>query len=216
MGSYRKHWLTLIAVLIVTFSLLGYYGARSTARRRRFRTGATAGGKVLYTQEHPRRPDRLAVGGGMQLGSIWGHGAYQAPDWTADWLHRELTAWLDLAASVSRQALPAGRRRPGRAARRLKAEYRGNTFDAATARRCRRCAPRPLRDGRYYDELFSDAPRCKSREHFAMKENTLPSAERRAQMAGFFFWTAWAAATERPADVGGSGAPTPTTGRTSR
>jgi nitric oxide reductase subunit B len=34
----------------------------------------------------------------MQLGSIWGHGAYQAPDWTADWLHRELTAWLDLAA----------------------------------------------------------------------------------------------------------------------
>jgi len=36
-----------------------------------------------------------------------------------------------------------------------------------------------------------------------MKENTLPSAERRAQMAGFFFWTAWAAATERPAEVGG-------------
>ena len=34
----------------------------------------------------------------MQLGSVWGHGAYQAPDWTADWLHRELGAWLDLAA----------------------------------------------------------------------------------------------------------------------
>jgi nitric oxide reductase subunit B len=49
-----------------------------------------------------------------------------------------------------------------------------------------------------------------------MKENTLPSAERRAQMAGFFFWTAWAAATERPADVGGTAPPTPTTGRTSR
>ncbi len=28
--------------------------------------------------------------GGMQVGSIWGHGAYQAPDWSADWLHREL------------------------------------------------------------------------------------------------------------------------------
>src|SRR3546814_2736698 len=36
--------------------------------------------------------------GGMQLGSIWGHGAYQAPDWSADWLHRELVAWLGLAA----------------------------------------------------------------------------------------------------------------------
>ena len=31
-----------------------------------------------------------------------------------------------------------------------------------------------------------------------MKENTLPSAERRRQMTQFFFWTAWAAATERP------------------
>ena len=32
--------------------------------------------------------------GGQQLGSIWGHGAYQAPDWTADWLHRESEALL--------------------------------------------------------------------------------------------------------------------------
>jgi len=30
----------------------------------------------------------------MQLGSIWGHGAYQAPDWTADWLHREASGAL--------------------------------------------------------------------------------------------------------------------------
>ena len=29
--------------------------------------------------------------GGQQLGSIWGHGSYVAPDWTADWLHREAT-----------------------------------------------------------------------------------------------------------------------------
>ena len=26
MGSYKKLWFTLIGVLIVTFSLLGYYG----------------------------------------------------------------------------------------------------------------------------------------------------------------------------------------------
>ena len=23
------------------------------------------------------------------MGTIWGHGAYVAPDWSADWLHRE-------------------------------------------------------------------------------------------------------------------------------
>ena len=36
--------------------------------------------------------------GGMQLGSIWGHGGYVAPDWSADWLHREAIAVLDLWA----------------------------------------------------------------------------------------------------------------------
>ena len=30
-----------------------------------------------------------------------------------------------------------------------------------------------------------------------MKENTLPDAGRREQLTRFFFWTAWAAATER-------------------
>ncbi len=35
--------------------------------------------------------------GGMQVGAIWGHGSYIAPDWTADYLHREaifiLSTW---------------------------------------------------------------------------------------------------------------------------
>ena len=33
--------------------------------------------------------------GGMEQGSIWGHGSYVAPDWSADWLHREAMALLD-------------------------------------------------------------------------------------------------------------------------
>ena len=27
--------------------------------------------------------------GGQEMGTVWGHGAYQAPDWSADWLHKE-------------------------------------------------------------------------------------------------------------------------------
>jgi nitric oxide reductase subunit B len=26
------------------------------------------------------------------VGSVWGHGAYVGPDWSADWLHREAPA----------------------------------------------------------------------------------------------------------------------------
>src|SRR3546814_14371900 len=31
-----------------------------------------------------------------------------------------------------------------------------------------------------------------------MKENTLPEPARRADLVDFFFWTAWASATDRP------------------
>jgi len=27
--------------------------------------------------------------GGQAIGTVLGHGAYVAPDWSADWLHRE-------------------------------------------------------------------------------------------------------------------------------
>lgn len=205
MGNYRKLWFTLIGVLIVTFSLLGYYGAEV------YRTAppipakiATAGGEILYTH------DSILDGqtawqsvGGMQLGSIWGHGAYQAPDWTADWLHRELLNWLEVAAERAhgKPFADIGAAAQAVLKDRMKTEYRTNTYnpDTGVATVSSTRADAIAMTALYYDQLFSDAPALhKTREHFAMKENTLPSAERRAQMAGFFFWTAWAAATERP------------------
>nr|WP_246434976.1 nitric-oxide reductase large subunit [Quisquiliibacterium transsilvanicum] len=191
--------------MAVTFGLLGYYGAEV------YRSAppipdkvVTADGRVLYTEDDILDGQTAWQSvGGMQLGSIWGHGAYQAPDWTADWLHRELVAWLDLAAEKAHgkryDALDVGAQAALRA--QMKAEYRNGPYDAATdtatvsALRARAIE----QTAAYYDRLFSDDPALRgSRESFAMKENTLPSAERRAKMAGFFFWTAWAASTERP------------------
>ena len=204
MGPYKKLWFTLIGVLIVTFSLLGYYGTEV------YRQAPPIPAQVL-AQDGRQLFDREGIldgqtawqsVGGMQLGSIWGHGAYQAPDWTADWLHRELTAWLELAAQEQHGKAYAALDGPAQAALReaLKIEYRGNRVDEEqvlhlSARRVQAIAS----TAHYYDQLFSEAPALHARrEQFGMKENTLPSAERRAQMTRFFFWTAWAAATERP------------------
>ena len=41
--------------------------------------------------------------GGQEVGSIWGHGAYVAPDWTADWLHREALFILDKLSQAEYQ-----------------------------------------------------------------------------------------------------------------
>ena len=46
----------------------------------------------------------------------------------------------------------------------------------------------------YYISLYGDDPATKvTREHFAMKDNTLPDLQARKDLAKFFFWTAWTA-----------------------
>ncbi len=204
MGPYRKYWFTLIGVCIVMFSLLGYFGADVYRSAPPIPARVdTADGRTLFTKDDILDGQTAWQSvGGMQLGSIWGHGAYQAPDWTADWLHRELMAWLELAAQARHGSgyaqLDAGAQAALRAE--LTAEYRAGSLAAnevlvVSERRAQAMA----QTAAYYDQLFSDAPALrKSRESFAMKENTLPSAERRQDLTQFFFWTAWAAATERP------------------
>ncbi len=205
MGPYRKLWFTLIAVLAVTFSILGYFGTEVYRQAPPIpKQVVSADGKLLFTGEDILDGQTAWQSvGGMQLGSILGHGAYQAPDWTADWLHRELVAWLDLAAQQEQGRPYAELAAPTQMALReqLRAEYRANRTDPVTdtltvsARRAQAMATTAA----YYDRLFSDAPELhQSRVSFAMKENTLPSAARRVQMTRFFGWTAWAAATERP------------------
>jgi nitric oxide reductase subunit B len=208
MASYRRLWLILIFVVGVTFSLLGYYGAEIYRQAPPIPAKiATADGALQITKDDILDGQTAWQSvGGMQLGSIWGHGAYQAPDWTADWLHRELVAWLDIAAMESHgkayAALDPEQQDVLR--HRLEREYRRNTYDATTdsVAISDRRAEAIRQTAAYYDGLFSDDPRYTAqRENFAMKENPLPDAERRQKMANFFFWTAWAAATERPNSI---------------
>lgn len=204
MASYKKLWVILLVVLGITFGLLGYFG------REVYREAppipdrvVTADGRLLMTEESILDGQTAWQSvGGMQLGSIWGHGAYQAPDWTADWLHRELLAWLEIAAQDT-FGMPYAALSPAEQNQlefELKQEYRTNTLevDTETVIVSERRAQAMAETADYYSRLFSDDLELQgTRESYAMKENTLPSAERRAQMTDFFFWTAWAAATER-------------------
>ncbi|WP_102798832.1 nitric-oxide reductase large subunit [Bowmanella denitrificans] len=204
MANYRRLWFVLIAILAVTFAMLGYFGREVYRQAPPIpQQVVTPSGQVLMTESQILDGQTAWQSiGGMQLGSIWGHGAYQAPDWTADWLHRELMAWLQLAAedTYGQAYSRLDAEQQNLLKFRLKQEYRQNTLQPGdivlvSARRAAAMAD----VAGYYDKLFSDHPELQSsRESFAMKENTLPDAGKRASMAHFFFWTAWAAATERP------------------
>jgi nitric oxide reductase subunit B len=70
----------------------------------------------------------------MQQGSIWGHGGYVAPDWSADWLHREALALReDIAGSSSGSSYETlAEPEQARVGYLLKRDMRTNGYNAQT------------------------------------------------------------------------------------
>lgn len=143
--------------------------------------------------------------GGHQLGSIWGHGAYVAPDWTADWLHRISQAMLHGMAKqqfgLEYDALTSPQQALLEKA--LQQELKTNTFDpdtgTITVSVLRGQAIKALQQ--HYEKLFGNDPSLHQlRDDYAMKDNTVAAAEHRKLLPAFFFWSAWAAVTQRPGE----------------
>ena len=204
MGQYKKFWYLLVAVLIGAFSILGYYGFEIYREAPPIpKQYVTEKGEPVITHDDILHGQTAwQTTGGMQLGSVWGHGAYQAPDWTADWLHRELTNWLDIVANqeYGKNFADLNDDQQTLLKSRLTKEYRGSKVDESgtVVLSANRLAAMD-KTAQYYISLYGDDPASKvTREHFAMKDNTLPSLEARKDLAKFFFWTAWTASAERP------------------
>ena len=90
----RSHEETLVAfaaVLVFSFSVLGWVGTRiyQEAPPLPDQVVTTDGKVVIPSGDIGKGQNVWQAMGGMEVGSIWGHGSYVAPDWSADWLHRE-------------------------------------------------------------------------------------------------------------------------------
>ena len=203
MGQYKKFWYLLVAVLIGAFSILGYYGfevyreAPPIPQQYVYESGE----KVITHDDILHGQTAWQTTGGMQVGSVWGHGAYQAPDWTADWLHRELTNWLDITANqeFGKNFADLNDEQQTLLKARLTKEYRGSKVENGTVVLSNTRLAAMEKTAQYYISLYGDDPATKvTREHFAMKDNTLPDLQARKDLAKFFFWTAWTASAERP------------------
>jgi nitric oxide reductase subunit B len=209
MQQNRRLWLGLAIVFVLSFATLGWLGREIYLAAPPI-PGAvrTHDGETLYSGEQIREGQRAwLAAGGQQLGSVWGHGSYVAPDWSADWLHREALAYRELRArtlfGAPYEALGTAQRGSVDAA--VREEMRANTYDAASAT----LSVSPERAAaiaqieRHYVDLFGDAPALDAlREQYAMTENALPRAQDRKALAAFFFWSAWSASTDRPGETG--------------
>ena len=203
MGQYKKFWYLLVAVLIGAFSILGYYGFEVYREAPPIpqQYVSESGEKVITHDDILHGQTAWQTTGGMQVGSVWGHGAYQAPDWTADWLHRELTNWLDITANqeFGKNFGDLNDEQQTLLKARLTKEYRGSKVENGTVVLSNTRLAAMEKTAQYYISLYGDDPATKvTREHFAMKDNTLPDLQARKDLAKFFFWTAWTASAERP------------------
>jgi nitric oxide reductase subunit B len=208
MDTTRRLWLGLAALMLAGFGVLLWMGWDIHLQAPPIPERVVSDrGEVIYTRADIEEGRRVWQSiGGQQLGSIWGHGALVAPDWSADWLHREAEAMLELGSradnGVAYAALDPAEQAAEQA--KLKPLMRTNTYDPASGDLVvgERRAQAIAQVAAHYESLFSNDPAtAKLREGYAMREDTIPDAAHRRELTAFFFWSAWATTTQLPNDT---------------
>jgi nitric oxide reductase subunit B len=203
--NFKKLWIGLTLVILISFAVLIYYGADIYRQAPPIpERVVSADGKVLFTGQDIKDGQNIWQSiGGQEIGTVWGHGSYLAPDWTADWLHREANFILDRWASENYNTTFSKLDDEKQAAltRRLQDELRKNTYDKSTGQikvtKTRAEAYRSLSS--YYASLFGDDPKLDHlRTAYAIPDNTIKDSDRQSKMNAFFFWASWACVTNRP------------------
>ncbi|MCU7511783.1 MAG: nitric-oxide reductase large subunit [Ignavibacteria bacterium] len=197
----KKYWLGFTLVILVSFSVLGWVGAKIYQQAPPIAERVvTATGQVVFESGAIDKGQNVwQAMGGMEVGSIWGHGSYTAPDWTADWLHREamfiLNDWSKTDYNTTYSQLDVEKQSLLQA--RLSKMMRNNTYDPTTNQiRIEEVRARAIEDNvKYYSTLFSEGSGS-----YAIQKGSVTDPVKLRELSAFFFWSSWAASTNRPGD----------------
>lgn len=155
-------------------------------------------GKVLFTKENIDAGQEVFLKYGlMEHGTLWGHGAYLGPDYTADYLHREAEIIQNAIArkkfGSTYAELPAEQK--GTVSQELIKELKTNRYDASTGQLTFFYGE----EAAYHEMLLYWA------DYFT-KENGAPglpsqyikNPEELTNLTAYFAWATWATVTNRP------------------
>jgi len=183
-----KGWIQAVAIVVVFgFFVLGLLAYRTYRDEPPIPVRTVgAAGEVLFTHQDVVDGQGVFLRNGlMEYGSIFGHGAYLGPDFTADYLHRAALLVIDEYGGPSSD----------RARARTIADFTSNryapengtlTFSAVQAEAFRKLEI-------HYHDLFAD-PTSK----FGLRPEAITDPQQTHQLTAFFCWTAWAASARRP------------------
>jgi len=183
-----KGWLQAVALVVLFgFFVLGLLAYRAYSGQPPIPERVVdPSGRVIFTGEDVTAGQGVFLKNGlMQYGSIFGHGAYLGPDYTADYLRRSALSVResyggedsDVAAVSTVEDFKENR---------YDSESRTLEFSAAQA-----AAFGELRG--YYEDYFGEPT-----TRYGLRPEAIRDPEEIRQLTSYFAWTAWAAAALRP------------------
>ncbi|HTY53677.1 MAG TPA: hypothetical protein VMB26_00675, partial [Candidatus Binataceae bacterium] len=190
----------MILLMVAGFSTLGYLAARTYRDAPPIPARVVDGtGATLFTGRDIIAGQQIFLSHGlMENGTIWGHGAYLGPDYSAEFLH---TMALDILASLSTRMTPS----PDGA--------RSNQpeLDAEVARTLKENRYDPASDTLTFTQAEANSYRTQQQkwhDYFSAPDRngglTAAIIEKPGELhelTAFFAWAAWASAARRPGKV---------------
>lgn len=199
-GSGLKKYFVLMILGSLVIALIGYYYTEQDLPPYPAKV-VTESGETLTGKATIMDGQRVWQEYGlMSLGSVWGHGTYRGPDFTAQALHK--------TGQIMRET--QAMKRYGKSYADLNDEEQGGidhlvikqiktnrydpTTDVLTVTDLQAAAIKELRQ--FYDQLF-----LQGESDGVIRPNVIPDKTDRATISDFFWWTAWCAGAIRPGDT---------------
>lgn len=186
--SVSPLWLQAsILTFLVGFAVLGYLAIKVYQDHPPIPGKVVSeSGQTVFTGEDVRTGQELFLTYGlMQYGSIYGHGAYLGPDFTADYLHRAAEEMIrDYGGDAVARA-------------RVQDELRGNRYDASSDTLMYSDGQARAFDVllRHYEETTLNRSESGGG---GLGPHAVSDPAQSRQIVAFIAWTAWTAAARRP------------------
>ncbi len=182
-----RTWVQAIALMMLFgFAILGFLAYRTYNSEPPVpKTIVATDGKVLFTGKDVIEGQKAFLKEGlMEYGSIFGHGAYLGPDFTADYLHRS-------ALIVTREAGGTS----DNVKQQVIDDFKTNRYDTAT-----KTLTFTAGQAVAYQELLGYYATDLGPDSHAkgLRPDAITDKTEIRQLTSFFAWTSWAASTDRP------------------
>ena len=183
-----RGWVQAIAIVFLFgFLILGLLAYRTYTDEPPIPTEVVdPAGDVVFTGADIIHGQELFLSNGlMEYGTIFGHGAYLGPDFTADYLHRA-------ALLVTNYY---GGPQSDHAKQQTVIDFKTNRYDATSGRLHYSAAQTAAFQElvKYYLQFFSEPT-----TRFGLRPSAITDPGQIQQLTAFFSWSAWAASTVRP------------------